>query len=152
MTLRLHTTYDQPDQKEHSPPVVSSPTVRVQKNQRMFGDLPMLKGIAYKSGETIWIVTDASDTGIGGMLGQGPDWKTGAPIAFESRTHRGAEKNYHTHDKELPGILHQKMVPPSLVHKFPHLHRSRLLEILNDSKVLVWKASPRPCQTVRVRL
>lgn len=68
-------------------------------------DLPHLKGIDYNSGETIWVVTDASDTGIGGMLGQGPDWKTCAPIAFESRTYCGAEKNYHTHDKELLALV-----------------------------------------------
>ena len=71
----------------------------------------LLKPLIYDNGEPIWLITDASATGIGAVLSQGPDWKTAASVAFESRGYHGNEEkkhgewNYPVHDKELLAII-----------------------------------------------
>ena len=78
------------------------------RSKKSHPKLPSLRHIDYKSGETIWLITDASKVGIGAVLAQGPDWKTAQPIAFESQSYRGKEGtgewNYTTHDQELLAI------------------------------------------------
>lgn len=44
----------------------------------------------------IWLVTDASVTGAAGHICQGPDWKTGSPVAFWSGKFTTAEQAYPT--------------------------------------------------------
>lgn len=51
----------------------------------------------------VW--TDASDTAVGAVLLQ-----NGHPIAYESRKFSGAERNYHTTDRELVAIIHALQV------------------------------------------
>ena len=74
--------------------------------------MSFLQPLNYDSGEPIWLISDASATGIGAVLSQGPDWKTAPPVAFESRGYQGDEEKkqgewaYETHDKELLAIIH----------------------------------------------
>ncbi|PPQ83763.1 hypothetical protein CVT24_007449, partial [Panaeolus cyanescens] len=66
-----------------------------------------LTTIDYSSmpGNKIFLTTDASDTAFGSMLSFGPSWKTARPVAFDSRTFKGAELNYPVHEKELLSIV-----------------------------------------------
>ena len=52
-----------------------------------------MKSIDYSdSAEALWIICDASDTGIGAALSHRPKWKTAPPIAFESQSYQGDEE------------------------------------------------------------
>ncbi|SGY48584.1 BQ5605_C001g00666 [Microbotryum silenes-dioicae] len=52
-----------------------------------------------------WVMTDASNQGIGGVLLQGQEWKVARPIAYWSRQYIPAERNYPTHEQELLAIV-----------------------------------------------
>ncbi|SGZ32086.1 BQ5605_C043g12069 [Microbotryum silenes-dioicae] len=52
-----------------------------------------------------WVMTDASNHGIGGVLLQGQEWKVARPIAYWSRQYIPAEHNYPTHEQELLAIV-----------------------------------------------
>lgn len=69
-------------------------------------NLPILRNIDYDSTEPIWVITDASKSGIGGVLAQGHDWKTARPALFESTSYNDAQKSYATHEQELLAIVH----------------------------------------------
>ena len=86
----------------------------------------VLKTLDYESGEPIWLITDASRTGVGAVLSQGKDWRTAPPVLFESRGYKGdPEKNfgefgYPIHDQELLAIVNalEKWKPLLLGTKF----------------------------------
>lgn len=44
--------------------------------------LPVLRPLDQDSEEPIWLMTDASNVGLGAVLLQGPDWKTAHPCGF----------------------------------------------------------------------
>ena len=52
----------------------------------------------------IFVTTDASDSGSGAMLSLGPSYNTARPVAYDSRSFKGAELNYPVHEKELLAI------------------------------------------------
>ena len=64
-----------------------------------------LRNIDYDSKDPIWLITDSSNTGIGGILAQGKEWDTAIPIEFESRQYNNAQKSYPTHEQELLAIM-----------------------------------------------
>src|SRR5262249_4723362 len=51
--------------------------------------------------EPINLVTDASHTGIAGVVSQGKDWKTAKVAAFYSAKLNSAQQNYPVHEKEM---------------------------------------------------
>jgi hypothetical protein len=53
----------------------------------------------------IFVTTDASDTGSGAILSFGPSYELARPVAYESRSFKGAELNYPVHEKELLAII-----------------------------------------------
>jgi hypothetical protein len=53
----------------------------------------------------IFVTTDASDTGSGAILAFGPTYELARPVAYESRSFKGAELNYPVHEKELLAIV-----------------------------------------------
>ena len=53
----------------------------------------------------IFITTDASDTGSGAILSFGPSYDLAKPMAYDSRSFKGAELNYPVHEKELLTII-----------------------------------------------
>ena len=53
----------------------------------------------------IFVTTDASDTGSGAVLSFGQTYETARPVAYDSRTFKGAELNYPVHEKELLAII-----------------------------------------------
>jgi hypothetical protein len=70
---------------------------------------PILKPIDYeqavRDGEKIFLITDASITGIGAYYGQGKDWKSCRPAAFLSKKFTPAQSSYFTWEQEILGIL-----------------------------------------------
>ncbi len=53
----------------------------------------------------IFITTDASDRVTGAVLSFGLSWEMARPVAFDSKTLKGAELNYPVHEKELLAII-----------------------------------------------
>jgi len=53
----------------------------------------------------IFVTTDASDTGSGAVLTFGPTYEQAQPVAYDSRSFKGAELNYPVHEKELLAIV-----------------------------------------------
>lgn len=53
----------------------------------------------------IFVTTDASDFGSGAVLSFGPTYDTARPVAYDSRSFKGAELNYPVHEKELLAII-----------------------------------------------
>ena len=53
----------------------------------------------------IFLTTDASDTGSGAILSFGPSYDKARPVAYDSRSFKGAELNYPVHEKELLAII-----------------------------------------------
>ena len=53
----------------------------------------------------IFVTTDASDSGSGAILSFGPSYELARPVAYDSRSFKGAELNYPVHEKELLAII-----------------------------------------------
>ena len=53
----------------------------------------------------IFVTADASDHVTGAVLSFGPSWETARPVAFNSKTMKGAELNYPVHEKGLLAIV-----------------------------------------------
>ncbi|SGY12319.1 BQ5605_C011g06465 [Microbotryum silenes-dioicae] len=68
--------------------------------------LPCLKPIDHTdSADPLWVMTDASNVGIGAVLLQGQDWRKAHPVAYWSRQYISAEVNYPTHEQELLAVV-----------------------------------------------
>ena len=70
---------------------------------------PVIKPIEPKTGEPIWVICDASTTGVGAMYGQGPTWAQCRPAGFMSKKFTGAQQNYAVHELETLAILEALM-------------------------------------------
>lgn len=66
---------------------------------------PILRPLDATSGEPIWIIGDASTTGVGALLGQGSDWKTCRPAGFMSKKFSNAQRAYYTYEHETLALL-----------------------------------------------
>ncbi|SGY57170.1 BQ5605_C006g04232 [Microbotryum silenes-dioicae] len=68
--------------------------------------LPCLKPIDHTdSADPLWVMTDASNVGIGAVLLQGQDWRKAHPVAYWSRQYISAEVNYPTHEQEFLAVV-----------------------------------------------
>jgi hypothetical protein len=79
---------------------------------------PILR-IAYTN-ENFIVYTDACNEGLGGSLN-----KNGFVISYESRKLKEHERNYATHDLELPAIVHS-------LRKWRHYHMGKRFELRTD--------------------
>ena len=70
---------------------------------------PICKPINGRIDMPIFVITDASATGIGGMYGQGPTWDTIRPAGFVSRQFTPTQMNYCTWEQELLAVLEALM-------------------------------------------
>src|SRR5258706_6982072 len=61
----------------------------------------VIKPINYDSTDPVYLITDASDIGVGAWLGQGPDLESLRPARFYSRKLNPSQLNYTTKNKEL---------------------------------------------------
>src|ERR1700677_4230228 len=89
----------------------------------------ILKPIDPSQPETIWLVCDASASGIGTFYSQGPEWYKAHPVGFMSKKFTPAQCNYHTWEHELIPILE------SLMKWEDKLFRHRFV-IVTDHKAL----------------
>src|SRR5258706_1622286 len=87
----------------------------------------ILKPLDYESKEPIYLVTDASASGIGAWIGQGPTLRDIRPAGFYSRKFNAAQSRYNTTDKELFAII------TGLQHFQPQLLGTKFT-ILTDHK------------------
>jgi hypothetical protein len=103
---------------------------------------PILKPIDYEgslwSGEHIFLIYDASISGIGAYYGQGKDWEPCLPAGFLSKKFSTAQLSYCTYEQEtlaiLEGLLRweDKLLGRKLVIITDH----RTLEFFNMQKSL----------------
>ncbi|SGY18646.1 BQ5605_C014g07425 [Microbotryum silenes-dioicae] len=72
----------------------------------LVGSLPSLHPIDHsEQGDPLWLMTDASNRGIGAALSQGKAWQTAMPAGYWSRQYNLAEGNYAAHEMELLAIV-----------------------------------------------
>ncbi|SGZ27952.1 BQ5605_C026g10227 [Microbotryum silenes-dioicae] len=72
----------------------------------LVGSLPSLHPIDHSDkGDPLWLMTDASNRGIGAALSQGKEWQTAMPAGYRSRQYNPAEGNYAAHKMELLAIV-----------------------------------------------
>ncbi|SCZ91581.1 BZ3500_MvSof-1268-A1-R1_Chr1-2g01503 [Microbotryum saponariae] len=70
------------------------------------GKLPSLHPIdRSEESDPLWLMTDASNQGIGAALSQGKEWQTAIPVGYWSRQYNPAERNYVAHEMELLAIV-----------------------------------------------
>jgi len=66
----------------------------------------------------IWLFTDASPTGTGAWIGQGPTRDAARPPAFSSRKLTPSQSNYHTQQQETLAIIEaMEAFAPHLLHR-----------------------------------
>lgn len=68
-------------------------------------NLPCLRPIDHASSVPVWVMTDASQVGLGAVLMQGEDYKTAITAAYYSRQFIPAEKNYGVHEQEMLAVV-----------------------------------------------
>jgi hypothetical protein len=66
---------------------------------------PILKPIDPNLSDPIWVICDASMSGIGAMYGQGETWQTCRPAGFMSKKFTAAQMNYRVFEMETIAIL-----------------------------------------------
>lgn len=67
--------------------------------------ISVLKPLDYTSSEPIWVICDASQTGVGAMYGQGATWQTCRPAGFMSKKFSSAQQHYRVFEQETLAIL-----------------------------------------------
>lgn len=70
---------------------------------------PILKPIDTTNPDRIWVVTDASYSGVGAMYGQGPSWETCRPAGFMSKKFTTAQFSYFTFEQEALAVVEALM-------------------------------------------
>ncbi len=65
----------------------------------------ILKPIDPSKDEPIWVICDASTSGVGAVYGQGPDWQTCRPAGFMSKKFTTAQHSYRVFKMEMIAIL-----------------------------------------------
>ena len=86
----------------------------------------------------IFVTTDASDTGSGGILSFGPSYELAKLVSYDSHTFKGAKLNYPVHEKELLVIIHAlgKWCTDLLGYHFEIWTDHKTLEHFNSQKDL----------------
>ncbi len=102
---------------------------------------PILRPIDPRSKEKIWVITDASTTGVGAVYGQGEDWHNCRPAGFMSKKFTSAQSNYFTFEVEALAIIEalMKWEDKLIGVPFTVVTDHKALRFLRDKK----KLSPR---------
>lgn len=69
---------------------------------------PILQPIDFDhmpAGHRLWVICDASISGVGAYYGQGPEWKFCRPAGFLSKKFSTAQLSYRTYEQETIAIL-----------------------------------------------
>ena len=84
-----------------------------------------MKPIEHESALPIWLITNASDKGVGAWIGQGETADTARLAALHSRNLSNAQMNYGTTNKEALAII-------DALAAFHHLLAGNELTIVTD--------------------
>src|SRR6266850_1240509 len=103
--------------------------------KQLVAKAPIINPINYKTGISVWVVTDASAQGVGGYYGQGSDWQTCQPASFMSRKFTAAQMNYATWEHELLTVLEAllRWEDKLLGHKFTIVTDHKALTFFKDA-------------------
>jgi hypothetical protein len=66
---------------------------------------PILRPIDPGNPDPIWVICDASVSGVGAVYGQGPTWQACRPAGFMSKKFTAAQHNYRVFEMETIAIL-----------------------------------------------
>jgi hypothetical protein len=89
----------------------------------------ILKPVAFGSDEPIWVICDASVSGVGALYGQGPSWQQCKPAGFMSKKFTSAQQNYRVFKLETLAILEALI-------KWENKLVGRHIHIVTDHKAL----------------
>ena len=89
----------------------------------------VLRPIDYNKRDMIWLFTDASPTGTGAWIGQGPTRDAARPAAFHSRKLTSSQSNYPTHQQETLAIV-------EAMESFAHLLLYKRFTVVTDHESL----------------
>jgi len=95
-----------------------------------------MKPINHESALPIWLITNASDTGVGAWLGQGETADTARQAALHSRKFSNAQMNYGTRDKEALAIV-------DALRAFHHHLAGNEFTIVTDHQPLMYLITSR---------
>jgi RNase H-like domain found in reverse transcriptase/Reverse transcriptase (RNA-dependent DNA polymerase)/Integrase zinc binding domain len=106
--------------------------------KRLACKTPILRPIDPRSGEPIWLICDASASGIGCVYGQGPTWETCRPAGFMSKKFTAAQHNYRVFEMETIAILEGllKWEDKLIGHKIHVVTDHRALEFFKTQRRL----------------
>ena len=96
-----------------------------QEVKRGTEDHKVLRPIDYDNSDMTWLFTDASPTGTGAWIGQGPTRNAARPASFHSRKLTPTQGNYPTQQQETPAIV-------EAMESFAHLLLHRHFTVLTD--------------------
>lgn len=69
-------------------------------------------------GQYLFLITDASQLGVGGMLAVGTNWWNARPVGYFSKKFDTAQNNYPTHEQELLAVIEGlKAFSSKLLHR-----------------------------------
>ena len=105
---------------------------------------PVLRPIDPMASDPIWVVCDASLSGIGAMYGQGPTWQTCRPAGFMSKKFTAAQMNYRVFEMETIAILEALL-------KWEDKLLGRRLLVVTDHKALEFFKTQRRLNSRQAR-
>ena len=79
--------------------------------------------------DKVFVYTDASLVGCGGMIAAGESLETAKPVLYHSRVFNPAQSNYPTHEQELLAVV-------DLLKTYYHLLAGRDFTLLTDSQAM----------------
>ena len=99
---------------------------------------PILKPIDPKAENPIWVICDASASGVGAFYGQGKSWENCRPAGFMSRKFKEAQQNYRVFEMETLAILEAllKWEDKLVGRKFTVITDHQALEFFSKQKHL----------------
>ena len=99
---------------------------------------PILRPIDVRHPDPIWVITDASTSGVGAVYGQGPEWDHCRPAGFMSKKFTPAQHSYFTFEAEALGVLEAllKWEDKLLGRHFKVVTDHRALTFINDKRKL----------------
>jgi len=89
----------------------------------------VLRPIDYTIPDMVWLFTDASPTGTGAWIGQGPTRDAARPAAFHTRKLTPSQNAYPTHHQEALAIV-------EAIASFEYLVRNRQFTVVTDHESL----------------
>lgn len=92
---------------------------------------PISRPIDPDKSEPIWVITDASVSGVGAVYGQGLEWQTCRPAGFMSKKFTSAQHSYFTYEQEALGALEALL-------KWEDKLIGRHFKLVTDHKALIF--------------